>query len=489
MSAVMDVINYILSLGPSVMMPIIVFTLSLLLGAKVGKAFRAALTIGVGFIAINLVIGLMVNALSPATQAMVANLGVKLDVMDVGWPVAAAIAFGTSAVVPWVFVLGILMNIGMLALNWTKTANIDMWNYWHFIFTAAFVNVAMRDAIGATPALVLSIAIALVSAAITLKYADWTAPIVQKYFDLPGISLPHFETVGWAWVSYLNEKIIDRIPVVNKIRAEPEYIQAKYGIFGESLVVGTILGLIIALLGFGPDLLDPALRGDAFAKILTTAISLGAVMMVLPRMVRILMEGLLPLSDAARDFITKRFPGREIYIGLDAAIAIGHPACIATGLLLVPITLVLAVLLNLVGLNRMLPFADLAVLPFFAIWAVGWSRGNIFRGVINGTVFMVFMLFIATALAPLVTQMAVDVNFTIPAGAMQISAIDGGAHLTAYLLALPFINFLTMGYTGLAITGVIIIALFAFIFGVVINRSTADVQAIAQAAEDEAYAD
>ncbi len=477
---VLNVINYILGLGPSVMMPIIVFVLSLILGAKASKSFRSALTIGVGFIAINLVVGLLVNTLAPATEAMVQNLGVKLDVMDVGWPVAAAISFGTSAVVPWIFVLGILMNIAMLALNWTKTADIDMWNYWHFIFTAAFVNVAMRDALGPTGALALSIVIGLLSAAITFKFADWTAPIVQKYFELPGVSLPHFETVGWAWVSYLVDKLIDRIPGINKIRAEPAYIQQRFGVLGESLVVGAILGLLIALLGFGPQLSTDF--GGALAKILNTAISMGAVMMVLPRMVRILMEGLLPLSDAARDFITRRFPGREIYIGLDAAVAIGHPAAIATGLLMVPLALGLALLLNLLGVNRMLPFADLAVLPFFAIWAVGWSRGNIFRGVINGSVFLTFILIIGTNLAPYVTQMAQDVNFAIPQGAIQISALDAGSHLTAYLLALPFLTFLTNGVSGMVIVGLVVAALFAVIFGVIIRRS--DVKAMVADIED-----
>ena len=85
MSAVMGVIQYILDLGASVMMPIIIFVLSLVFGIKPGKAFRAAITIGIGFIAINLVVGLMVGALSPATTAMAENLGGNMDVMDVGW--------------------------------------------------------------------------------------------------------------------------------------------------------------------------------------------------------------------------------------------------------------------------------------------------------------------------------------------------------------------------------------------------------------------
>ena len=63
MDAVMGVFQFILDIGPSVMMPIIIFTLSMVFGMGFGKSFRAGIVIGIGFIAINLVIGLMVGAL------------------------------------------------------------------------------------------------------------------------------------------------------------------------------------------------------------------------------------------------------------------------------------------------------------------------------------------------------------------------------------------------------------------------------------------
>lgn len=479
MSAVMGVIQYILDLGPTVMMPIIVFGLSLVFGIKASKAFRAGITIGIGFIAINLVVGLMVNALAPATNAMVANLGVEMDVMDVGWPIGAAIAFGTSAVVPWIFILGILLNVVMLTKNWTQTANIDMWNYWHFIFVAGFVNVALRDALGQTTALVVAIGVSLVGAAMTLKLADWTAPIVQKFFELPGVSLPHMETVTWAPVGYAVNWLVDRIPGVKKWYADPETIKEKFGVLGETMIVGTVLGLFIALLAFAPGLATDF--GGNFAKILNTSISLGAVMMVLPRMVSILMEGLMPLSEGAREFITKKFPGRKIHIGLDAAVAIGHPANVATGLIMVPIALVLAVAMNAIGLNRMLPFADLAILPFYAIWAVGWSKGNIIRGVINGTVFLSGMFYIATKLAPYLTTMGAEVGFEMPEGAALISSIDVGAHLNGYMLALPFIKFIEGGWGAFALTAAVVIAIFVAV-GTMMKKS--DVEAIVADLDD-----
>jgi galactitol-specific phosphotransferase system IIC component len=39
-----------------------------------------------------------------------------------------------------------------------------------------------------------------------------------------------------------------------------------------------------------------------------------------------LMEGLAPIAEGAKTFIQKRFPGKEVYIGLDAAVVTAHPA-------------------------------------------------------------------------------------------------------------------------------------------------------------------
>src|SRR3954468_16304622 len=210
----MSVVNYVVDLGPSLMMPIIILAMALFFRIPFGRAIRAALTIGIGFIAINLVIGLLVNTLSPATQAMVDNLGINLDVLDVGWPSAATISFATTAVVPWVFVLGIALNVALIAIGYTKTLDIDLWNYWHFIFGAAFVYVI-------TGSLIISILIALLTMVVVLKLADATAPVVQDYFELPDVSLPHTETVAWAPVGWVIDRWLDRLPGLNKLHADP----------------------------------------------------------------------------------------------------------------------------------------------------------------------------------------------------------------------------------------------------------------------------
>ncbi|ORX22700.1 PTS galactitol transporter subunit IIC [Thermoanaerobacterium sp. PSU-2] len=408
----MSVIKYLLDLGAVVMLPIIIFILGMILGEKPGKAFRSALTIGIGFIGINLVIGLLVNNLGPAAQAMVKNMGVKLNVIDVGWPASSAIAFA-SKVGAFVIPLGLAINIIMLATRLTKTVNVDFWNYWHFAFTGALVTAATGN-------LTLGLIAAAINAAIVLKLADWTAKTVQDFYGLPGISLPHGFSAAYVPIAIPLNKLIDKIPYINKIEADPDTINKKFGIFGEPVVLGLILGLILGILA----------KFDAKTT-LNLGMSMAGVMFLMPRMVKILMEGLIPISEAAKSFMQKRFAGKEFYIGLDSAVAVGHPAAISTALILVPITILIAVILP--G-NNVLPFGDLATIPFMVAMIAPITRGNVFRSVLIGAIVIGVGLLIATNVAPLLTQAATDAAFKFPSGASQISSICDGANPLTWII-------------------------------------------------------
>lgn len=399
------------NLGATVALPIIIFLFAVALGAQPGRAFRAGVTIGIAFIGINLVIGLMWTNLSEVAQAMVKNTGIQRDVVDVGWPSAAAIAFG-SAVGLWVIPLTLLVNILMLAARLTKTLDIDIWNYWHFAFIGSLV-------VAATGSLPLGLLAAAIAAALALFFADWTAPAVQRFYGLPGISIPHLTTAPGVPIAIVVNWIIDRIPGLRDVQADPEAIRRRLGIAGEPVILGLIIGLVLGILGFYN-------AGDVqtvVVKVLKTAMNLAAVMLLLPRMVQILMEGLIPVSEAARDFMQRRAGGREIYIGLDSAILIGHPAAISTALVLVPVAILLSAILP--G-NRVILFADLAVIPFVVAMFAPLMRGNIFRMIIAGTLTLAVGFYIATGMADLFTSAAVASGFKMPEGAVRITSIADG---------------------------------------------------------------
>jgi galactitol PTS system EIIC component len=429
MQTLSNIVHYVLGLGAPVMMPIIITLLGLGFRQGFVNSFRAGLTVGVGFIAIGLVVGLLIDVVGPNAMAFASVLGRRLDILDVGWPMGAAVSFASpiaAALIPAVLALNVLLVL----VRFTRTVDVDLWNYWHFIYTGALLSAA-------TGSMVLGIFGACVTATIIFKLADWTAPAVEHHFGLPGISLPHTETVNWAPLMYALDRITRRIPILGRVQADPASIRRRFGLLGEPILMGALLGVFIGALGAYPEWRSGA-RGAAVKHVLTMAVTMAAVLVVLPKVVAILMEGLIPLSDGVREFLQQRFPGRDLLIGLDAAVVIGHPANMAVALLCIPIMLVLAMVLPY---NRMLPFGDLAALPFYILWAVAAARGNIVRGLVNAIVVLVLILWIGPALGPLTTEVARAANFgptqDVAATASQYQLWSGvalGSHVVPWIV-------------------------------------------------------
>lgn len=420
------VVQYVLGFGPTVLLPLVLFFLALFFKVKPAKALRSSLIVGIGFVGIYAIFDILTSNVGPAAQAMVERTGISLPVVDLGWPPLAAITWG-SPIAPFVIPLTMLINVAMLALNKTRTVDVDMWNYWHFALAGTLVYYS-------TGSFVLGLSAAAIAAIVVLKLADWSAPLVAKYFGLEGISLPTLSSVVFFPIGLLFDKIIDKIPGVNRIHIDPENVQKKMGIFGEPMMVGTILGVLLGIIA-----------GYDFKHILLLGISIGGVMFILPRMVRILMEGLLPLSEAIKKYLNAKYPGRDdLFIGLDIAVAVGNPAIISTALILTPISVFIAFLLP--G-NKVLPLGDFANLAVMASMIVLACRGNIFRAVITAIPVIIADLWIATKIAPFITGMAKDVNFKMAEGSSgQVSSfLDGGNPFRFWLLEIFNGNIIAIG--------------------------------------------
>lgn len=63
---------------------------------KAGDCFKAGLHIGIGFVGIGLVIGLMLDSIGPAAKAMAENFDLNLHVVDVGWPGSSPMTLGVA---------------------------------------------------------------------------------------------------------------------------------------------------------------------------------------------------------------------------------------------------------------------------------------------------------------------------------------------------------------------------------------------------------
>jgi PTS system galactitol-specific IIC component len=349
----------------------------------------------------------------PVTDALVKNTGSNLNILDVGWGVAGAIAWGTKAG-SLVILVCLATNIVMLALKLTKTLNVDIWNFWNQAFTASVCYIASG-----------SLAWAMVAAAIHTVYelyiADRTAKDVQEFYNLPGISIPH----GWAVTSVpiiaVVNWVLDRIPGVKDIHWDESNIREKWGIFGEPLFLGFILGIVVGAIGG---------MWRTPAALLTLGITIGTAMILIPKIIGFFMEALTPIAESAKTFMEKRFGGREFYIGLDSAVLIGHPVTVAAGLIMIPLTLGLALILP--G-NRVLPFGDLASTFYFVAMVPFMSKGNLFRSIICGLVTMAVVLYCCTFFGSALTQMATSIGYAIPAGAVDITGLSAGNWVAAIL--------------------------------------------------------
>ncbi|MEK4303022.1 PTS galactitol transporter subunit IIC [Oceanobacillus sp. FSL K6-0251] len=405
----MQILQYILDLGPTVMLPLVIFILGICLKQGIGKSLRSGITIGVGFVGINLVIGLLTDNLGPAAQEMADRFNLGLSVVDVGWPGASPMAW-SSTIAMIAIPVAILVNVLMLVTKMTRVVNVDIWNIWHMTFTGAII-------LAATGNFWFAIVGVVVHSAFVYKLGDWFAPTVNKHFGLEGIAIPHGSGTWSAPFAVVIDAIIDKIPGVKKVNINSSKIEERFGVVGEPVIIGAVLGIVI---GF--------LAGYPVSDVLQLGIQMAAVMVLMPTVVKFIMEGLMPIAEAAQAILDKRFQGQQYYIGLDPALLLGNSQVVAASLIFVPLTLVIAILIP--G-NQVLPFGDLATIGFFVSMAVGIHKGNLFRTVISGAFIMSITIWIANMMVGVHTKLATDTG-NISSG--QVASLDqGGAPITFIL--------------------------------------------------------
>ena len=399
----MEIINTIIGLGASVMMPIIFFVVGLIFRMGIGKSFKAGMTVGVGFVGVNMVINLLLDNLGPASKAMVNRLGLHLTTVDVGWPTASTVGWGTPIMVATV-VGFLVINAIMVFCKLTKTIDVDIFNYWIFLQVGALVYAVTSN-------FWFAVIFTWVIFAIVLKVADLAAPYIQKEYNHEGISVPHLAGLAWSPLAIAVNWIIDKIPGLKNVDFNADKIRKRFGAIGEPVVIGFILGLLIGVLaGYSPD------------KSVTLAINIAAAMVLLPKMIDVLIEGLISVRDAAEKQLKIWFPNREFYIGMDTALLIGDSSVLATGLLLIPITILLAFILP--G-NEMLPFADLASLVFILALVTPFVRRNMFKMLIVGMLSVIIILYVGTDIAPWVTQSFTQSNIDLPKDFTAVTNMTG----------------------------------------------------------------
>lgn len=289
----------------------------------------------------------------------------------------------------------------MLVIKATKTMDVDIWNYHHMMIAGILVYYVTENIVWALIATAMT-------AIMTLKFADWTAPLIEHFFGIPDVTLPTISYTSSIIVAAPINWVIDRIPGLNKVNFNIKSVQKYLGLFGDPMMLGLILGIAMGALAMFP-----------VDKAFLTGVNVAAVMVLMPKMTAMFVEGLMPISAAAQKLTSEKFGGNGLSIGLDAAVVVGNPGVITTALIMIPLTILLAFILP--G-NRMMPLADLAVVTFRVALVVALCRGNVFRSILICIPVMSAILYAGTFAAPYLTGLAQSTGLTFDG---QIASMAG----------------------------------------------------------------
>ena len=438
-----QVFSYIISLGASVMMPILFTIIGLCIGMKFGKSLKSGLYVGVGFVGLGIVTALLTTNFGGPLSDISELYGLQLGVFDMGWPAAAAVAYNT-AVGALIIPICLGVNFLLLVTKCTRTVNIDLWNYWHFAFIGAVAYFVMDQS------LAWGYFAAIVCYINTLVMADLTADRFQGYYEgMEGISIPQPFCQSFTPFALVISKALDMIPGFSKLDIDAEGLKKRFGVLGEPLVLGVIVGALIGLLAQ----LD-------VKKVLFLGVTMGAVMELIPRITRLFIDGLMPISEKTQEVVKRKFNGKKVYIGMSPALVIGHPTTLVVSLLLIPVTLGLAVVLP--G-NQFLPLASLAGMFYVFVMVLPYTKGNVVKTFIIGLIALAVGLWFVTDMAPAFTQAAKtvfeqtgDKAADIPAG-FEGGALDFASSLFGWVIykCVAYLKWIGAGVLTLVTVGMV----------------------------------
>ncbi|MCR2045654.1 PTS transporter subunit IIC [Anaerosalibacter massiliensis] len=379
-----NIIQSILKLGPAIMLPIMILLLGLFFKMKFGKALKAGLFVGIGFQGLSLVIDLLMRSISPATKYYEA-MGSGFTTVDVGFAAIGGASWGVAFAPIAVFII-FAINVILLRLKVVNVMNVDIWNFIHFLIPGAMAYALFDSA-------VLGLAITVLLSVITLFVSQKIAPKWQEYFGLEGTTCSTFSYITLIYpVSYVINKIIDAIPGLNKVDISMDKMAEKLGFLGDPAVIGLIIGVFLG-----------ALTKQPWTTCLTIGMGISAVLILIPRMVSIMMEGLSIIGNSAQEYMREKIgDDAELNIGMDIALGLGDPTVVTVTVLCLPIVILFAFLIpNMSYFPVGLLGGVCYVIPMCAMA----SKGNVLRTFITSAVSLFFIVLLSNYFAPEATAM------------------------------------------------------------------------------------
>ncbi len=430
--------------GSAIFVPVVIFIICLILGVDLKKSFFSGLNAGIGLTGFGWLINSYIPIIVPAVQNLVQVTGINLPVVDIGWQATSVIAYATRAGMMFLG-FGLLFQI---ILFLAKVTNVfipgDLWNNYSYMFWGSMVYVLTED-------IWLALALMFVQVLYNVIFIEMNSKRWSTYYGYQNCTIPALHITPGTPFAVAGNWVLNKLGAY-KIRWRPEAIRKRIGFLGEPTVLGLILGLVIGILGHLNDMGTLA----AWGNILTIAVSTAAIMAIFPRVANIFASAFMPITEAARKRTTKGVKqGMGLYIGINDATGYGEPATLISGILLMPIMLLLGAVLP--G-NQTLLLVDLIAIAFIIQPFVAATNGNIFKTIILSSIWFTIGLYICTWTAPLFTQVYSQFAAEpLAEGAMVTAGMIANKPIAGGLLFMPVAKW---GWIAVAVQVVVFIPLY-----------------------------
>lgn len=418
--------------GAAIVVPIMIFIVSLFLKVSPKRAFFSALRAGVGLTGFGWIISAFTPLVTKYIQQMVDTAGLNLPIVDIGWQTGSLTAFSSSIGLSF-FVFGLLIELLLFLFGITRVfVPSNLWNNFGYMIWGTM-------AYAATGNFILSFAFMIFVLLYSLIMSEVVAERWSEYYRVKNATINSIHNIETLIPALVLDPLWNLIGI-NKVKLNPESLKTKLGIFGEPMTLGFLLGMIIGILGSLKNLASL----EAWGGILGFAMSLAAVMTIFPLITGVFASAFGPLPEAVEKNKKKESEEEDgladkkrWFIAVDDGVGFGEPATIIAGLILVPIMVLISLILP--G-NRALPVVDLIAIPFMIEAMIAVSKGNILKAILNGIVWFSLGLYAASALGPIYTEAVQQYGSVLPAGVVLIMSFNLLAHPLTALVFFAWIS-------------------------------------------------
>jgi PTS system galactitol-specific IIC component len=431
--------------GNYITVPIIIFIIAKIFKAPTKKAFMSAVLAGVGLKGMAFITSAFGAVLSPLVQQIVDATGINLPALDVGWQAVASVAYSTD--IGMIFIgVGLIFQVVLYLIKWTDIfMPSDLWNnYSIIVWGSLFYQLQNKNNIFMAFVLMLFINM------VTLLIAEVMQKRWSTYYGYPNCAMTAPHHMGDAPMYLVLDFLLGKIGF-DKINIRPETIRKKIGFLGEPMYIGLIVGVIIGIVGNVTKITTMA----GWGQIANVAVTCAAVMAIFPKIAGLFASAFTTITDYSRKTLKQSKYGkdREFIIAVNDALGYGEAATLTTGLLVIPIAVLLAFILP--G-NIVIPVMVLPSLPYMVEVPVSLSDGNIAKSVVAAVIVFCAKLLMASYWAGTFTVIALAVGFKVTTGTVMIIGFIM-SNCTAGLITMAF---LTMNPIIIALVVIVYLVLF-----------------------------